>query len=313
MATRHDRHVEEVTPDVARLRIAFVNVFFAGPPRTPAAPWALIDAGLGFGAGRILEVAADRFGADARPSAIILTHGHFDHVGALRTLIDRWGVPVYAHAMELPFLTGRSDYPPPDPGIPGAMARLSPLYPRRGIDLGPHVRPLPSNGEVPGMPGWRWIHTPGHAPGHVSIFRQADTLLIAGDAVVTTRQESLLAVLSQALELNRPPKYFTIDWAAAHRSASTLASLHPQVLATGHGPVMREGVDEALLELARNFDYLAVPRHGRHVRQPVLADDNGIIVVAQPRGAAKPWPALAAVALVAAGAGILARRARRVR
>src|SRR5690606_22230269 len=157
--------IEELRADVARLRIAFVNLYFVGAPRS-GAPWALVDAGLSPGAAQILEVAADRFGRDASPAAIILTHGHFDHVGALGALCGVWDVPVYAHTLELPFLTGRSDYPPPDPTVGGGlMARLSPLFPERGIDISDRVRALPPNGDVPGMPGWRWIHTPGHAPG----------------------------------------------------------------------------------------------------------------------------------------------------
>ena len=204
--------VEELTGDLARLRIAFVNVYFAGTPHAGGAtPWALVDAGLSLGAAQILDVAANRFGPDARPAAIILTHGHFDHVGALEALVGVWDVPVYAHTLELPFLTGRADYPPPDPTVGGGlMARISPAFPERGIDLGTRVRALPPNGDVPGMPGWRWIHTPGHAPGHVSLFRAADRALIAGDAVVTTRQESVFAVMTQMQELNGPPKYFTI-------------------------------------------------------------------------------------------------------
>ena len=131
---QHERHdIEELASDLARLRIAFVNVFFAG---APGSPWVLIDAGLSLGAAQILEVAAARFGRDSRPAAIILTHGHFDHVGALGPLLAVWDVPVYAHLLELPYLTGHADYPPPDPTVGrGLMARLSPLFPEKGIDL----------------------------------------------------------------------------------------------------------------------------------------------------------------------------------
>src|SRR5690606_25960155 len=116
----------------------------------------------------------------------ILTHGHFDHVGGIEQLVQEWEVPVYAHPMELPYLTGKSSYPPGDPAVGGgAIAMLSPLYPRGPIDLGPHVQPLPEDGSVPGMAGWRWIATPGHSPGHVALFRDADRTLIAGDALVT--------------------------------------------------------------------------------------------------------------------------------
>src|ERR1041385_4393335 len=111
---RHE--LEELAGDVSRLRIGFVNVYFVGEPRT-AAPWALVDAGLAMGAAPILDLAAERFGPESRPEAIVLTHGHYDHVGALEPLLAVWDVPVFAHPLELPFLTGRADYPPPDPTV----------------------------------------------------------------------------------------------------------------------------------------------------------------------------------------------------
>ena len=89
------------------------------------------------------------------------------------------------------------------------------------------------------MPGWRAVYTPGHTAGHVSIWREHDRTLIAGDAVVTTKQESLLAVMAQRPELHGPPAYFTQDWERAAQSVRTIAALEPEVLATGHGIVMR--------------------------------------------------------------------------
>ena len=73
-----------------------------------------------------------------------------------------------------------------------------------------------------GLPGWRVIETPGHSPGHVSLFRESDGVLIAGDAFVTTKQESLLAVMTQRQELRGPPMYFTCDWDAARESVQKL-------------------------------------------------------------------------------------------
>ena len=82
------------------------------------------------------------------------------------------------------------------PGMCGTL--LSFAYPNSAIDLGSRVRSLPDDGSVPHMPGWRWIHTPGHTGGHVALFRDSDRCLIAGDAFVTTRQESLYAVMTQS-------------------------------------------------------------------------------------------------------------------
>ena len=78
------------------------------------------------------------------------------------------------------------------------------------------------------MPGWHWVFTPGHTPGHVSLFRAADRTLIAGDAFVTLRQESALAVLSRRQEVRRPPAYYTADWIAARHSVEKLAAYGPR-------------------------------------------------------------------------------------
>src|SRR3712207_6371874 len=94
-----------VADGVTGLQIVMVNVFFVGEP---GGPWVLVDAGLPFSAGRIRRAAAAIYGEGAKPEAIILTHGHFDHVGALQVLAELWDVPVYAHRLELPYLDGRS-------------------------------------------------------------------------------------------------------------------------------------------------------------------------------------------------------------
>ena len=271
-----------VTDDVAALQDLIVNVIFYG---TPGGPWVLVDAGMPYTALPKIRLAAERrFGPGNRPQAIILTHGHFDHVGALPMLADEWDVPIYAHPLEMPYLTGQSPYPPPDPTVGGGMmARLSMLYPRGPYDFGRRMKELPADGSVPGMQGWRWVHTPGHTPGHVSLFRDADATLIAGDAFVTTRQESLLAVLEQRPEMHGPPMYFTQDWDAARASVQRLAELKPEVAATGHGRPLRGRVMREGLELlAANFEALAVPRDGRYVRAPALFDERGPVSVPPP-------------------------------
>lgn len=301
----------ELAPDVAYLRTAIVNVAFLGAPDAGDRGWVLVDAGIGGFAQRIARAAERRFGAGARPAAIVLTHGHFDHVGSLRELADRWDVPVYAHDLELPYLTGRSAYPPPDPTVGGgAMARLSPLYPRGPFDFGARVRSLPADGAVPGAPGWHWIDTPGHSPGHVSLFRAHDRVLVAGDAFVTTKQESALSAITQRPELHGPPTYFTPDWLRARESVERLAALRPALAVTGHGVPMRGAeLTEGLERLAAEFEALAIPRRGRYVDTPAIADASGVVSI--PPAVADPLPKLLLGLGAAVAVGVLASNVRR--
>ncbi len=255
--------VDTVADDVIRVRYLFANAYIVGSPEG----WVLVDAALPNAHGAILEAANHHIGADIPPSAIVLTHGHFDHVGALPELLGQWSVPVLAHELELPHLLGEEDYPPPDPTVgKGAMALMSFTYPNKAIDLGERVRALPTDHHVPGMPGWRWIHTPGHSNGHVSFYRERDGLLLAGDAFVTVQQESLYAVATQQQEVHGPPAYFTADWDRAFQSVQELHQLKPRIAATGHGtPMSGEALATGLTDLVVNFDEVAVPRHGRYV------------------------------------------------
>jgi glyoxylase-like metal-dependent hydrolase (beta-lactamase superfamily II) len=143
------------------------------------------------------------------------------------------------------------------------------------VNVSRWLRTLPADGSVPEMPGWRWLHTPGHTPGHVSLWRDADRTIVAGDAFITTRQESAYAVTVQKPEMHGPPKYFTIDWEASRASVQRLAALEPEIAVTGHGPAMRGAEMRAALHaLARDFDRLAVPEKGRYVDEPARAEDG---------------------------------------
>jgi glyoxylase-like metal-dependent hydrolase (beta-lactamase superfamily II) len=174
------------------------------------------------------------------------------------------------------------------------------LYPRRPVNIGGRVQALPEDGVIPGLTGWRWVHTPGHTPGHVSLFRFSDRLLIAGDAFVTTRQESLLSILTQRQHVSRPPAYFTVDWDAARRSIETLVALQPEVAATGHGiPMSGELLRTQLRMLLADFYETAVPASGRYVQQPAIADANGVISVPPPVPDPFPKYVLAGAATVA--------------
>lgn len=114
----------EVLPDLYCYNVQIVNIVLIGKPENNE--FVLIDAGMPGSVEKIISTIEERFGANARPKAIILTHGHFDHVGAIVELVKRWDVPVYAHELEIPFLTGQMSYPEPDTTVEGGWWRNFP-------------------------------------------------------------------------------------------------------------------------------------------------------------------------------------------
>ncbi|WP_299359400.1 MBL fold metallo-hydrolase [uncultured Paracoccus sp.] len=274
-AARND-HTHEVAPDLAYRRIALVNVVFWGPAGAGDREWVLIDTGLKGSAPLIRSAVLARFGERSRPAAIIVTHGHFDHVGALEQLAEEWDVPVFAHPLEHPYLDGRAGYPPPDPGVGGGLlARLAGLYPTSPVNVARRLRALPEDGSVPSMPGWQWIHVPGHSVGQIALWREADRALLAADAFCTTGQESAYDVAVQEPQMHGPPMYFTIDWEAAEESVRKLAALEPELAISFHGQPMRgPEMRAALHQLARTFRSVALPGQGRYLAEPRRAEDG---------------------------------------
>lgn len=290
----------EVAEGVWGLTDIFVNVYIVKNKEDNS--WVLIDAGLKTAYPKIKNMVTQLFGEGAKPTAIVLTHGHFDHIGSLKKLAEEWDVPVYAHHLEMAYLTGKSSYPPPDSSVGGGMmSYMADLYKTTPIDLRGRVTEFPGiTPDIPFMPEWKYIHTPGHSPGHVSFWRESDKVLIAGDAIVTTKAESAIyAVLLPKKVVSGPPKYFTCNWLKAEDSVDQLASLMPSVLATGHGlPMSGAEMQQQLLELAYYFEEKAVPKRGRYVMSPAITDSEGIVSV--PKETAEPYQMLLTVGAVAA-------------
>lgn len=256
----------EVTQDVYVVTDQIVNFTMIGKPGDDT--FVLIDTGMPKRSEKIIEAAKERFGPGVKPSVIVLTHGHFDHVGNIIELIEEWDVPVYASKVEFPHLTGKEAYPAPDyKAEGGAVTKLSKFFPVEPIDLGERIQPLPENGTVPGLSDFKWIPVPGHTKGQVAFFREADRLLIAADAFVTTKEEELYAVLTQKEVVSGPPRYLTPDWKSAKESAVKLFELNPDYAITGHGhPMSGQELSEGLKDLIDHWEEQVLPSHGKFVK-----------------------------------------------
>lgn len=256
----------EIAPDVYCLGPhgrTQTNVYFV---RSDTA-WLLVDAGWEGDAVRIRRGAEHLFGVGFAAAAILLTHDHPDHAGAARELARDWGCRVFVHPLELSIARGSfgamwRNAGPLDrylilPAISALGRRRRDAMLRRN-SLSEVVDPLPLNGDVPYLPGWRWVLSAGHTPGHVAYVRPRDGVLISGDALVTLQVNSLAGMLGGRQGLSEPPWYTTPARDVARASIGTLAALEPRILASGHGTPLL-GPDTA--DRVRTFAH-AVARRG---------------------------------------------------
>lgn len=253
----------EIASDLYQYTTQIVNIVFYGEPSSQS--FVLIDTGMPGKSKEIIREAEARFGSHAKPKAIILTHGHFDHVGSIIELIKYWDVPVYAHPEELPYLTGAKDYPAPDATVDGGLiSKMSKIFPNKAINLDGYIKALPEDFSVPYMPDFKWVHT----PGHISLYRAEDSLLVAGDAITTVKQDNLKDVLTQKQAIYGPPRYFTTNWAQVKDSIRKLLALKPEIITTGHGrPLKNHEAQRKLDELNNHLDEIILPKHGKYVNQ----------------------------------------------
>jgi glyoxylase-like metal-dependent hydrolase (beta-lactamase superfamily II) len=265
LADRRGTRPEQIADEVWRLPVYGANVYFVGSQ----SGWVLVDAAWAWGqcARTIRRAAESLFGANARATAILLTHLHPDHDGAALELAAVWGCPVYLHADELPLaravatgdLAGIECY---GNGLDRRVlvpimrilrSRRRPPAPARTslADLARVLEPT----AMPDLPDWTWVPTPGHAPGHVAFFRSRDRVLLSGDAVLTVDATSIGGCLAWALG-RRPghaweaPRYTNWNQDATDTSLGVLAALEPRVLASGHGaPLLGDAATRELRAL----------------------------------------------------------------
>jgi glyoxylase-like metal-dependent hydrolase (beta-lactamase superfamily II) len=222
--------------------------------------WFLVDAGWASDAARIDGMARKLLGPGIAPAAILLTHVHPDHAGSARALAMRWGCPILLHPAEMPIADGdfaamERTAGPLDrwvilPAMRAIGERRRAAAVQRG-SLAGLTRGFASDGGIPGVDGWRWIHTPGHTPGHVSFVRAADRVVLTGDALLTLEVNSPAGFLFGRQGLSGPPWYTTWDPRVAIASLEVIAMLDPAVVGGGHGrPLVGPGTAAAVRAFA---------------------------------------------------------------
>jgi len=196
--------------------------------------WAALDAGVRAAAGGWERVALH-----------VVTHMHMDHVGLAARVRRESGAAVWMGRLDAERMAHAAAHPDDEAdyragllrrcGAPdGVVAEVEALR-RRAEPFAPAVDVDGTldgeEGEVPGAAGWRFVWTPGHTAGHVSLFRPADRVLVAGDAV--------LPRITPTLGVNRQRADPVGDYAAA---LARLEALHPSLVLPGHGEAPEDGV-----------------------------------------------------------------------
>ncbi|ASA24785.1 MBL fold metallo-hydrolase [Paenibacillus donghaensis] len=163
--------------------VAMISLRLGGFVLNPVVLWdektaLLVDTGMPGQVQAIIEALRELGVPLERLHTVILTHQDIDHIGSLPELQESVGhqITVCAHEQDQPYIEG--EQPLLKLELPPEMQHFIKHPPRAKVDR------LVTDGEyLPWFGGIRILFTPGHTPGHISLYLQQSKILITGDAM----------------------------------------------------------------------------------------------------------------------------------
>ncbi|MBB3129923.1 glyoxylase-like metal-dependent hydrolase (beta-lactamase superfamily II) [Paenibacillus rhizosphaerae] len=231
---------------------------FGGPQTLhPTLVWdgqdaVLMDTGTPGQWGRI-RTEMERLGVPAeRLRAIVLTHQDIDHIGSLPEILREAGasINVYAHPLEKPYIEGERPLMKATmehmawqlEGLPEGERRRIVSFLIANLPKGRVDHTLEDGQVLPYCGGIEVIYTPGHTPGHLSLYLQRSQTLVAGD--------SMFSVNGKLMGAHRPS---TPDMDTAVRSLQRYLDYGIESVICYHGGLVR-GPIRAQLEALAGMD-----------------------------------------------------------
>lgn len=184
----------------------------------------LVDAGIRSSKKKLLK-AIHQVGKE-KIEAHVLTHAHPDHQGASAAVCQQLNIPLWCGEGDVAAM--ENGLIPDDPSSENWVIRF-----QHRFWTGPAFPVARSLHEGDQVGSFQVLETPGHSPGHIVLWREADGVLIAGDVLANAHLVTTLPGLRE------PPEMFTTNIAENRKSIRKVAQLQPKLICFGHGPVLQ--------------------------------------------------------------------------